>query len=466
VFMLAAALFRHALKDAGPGQRTGALAAAFFGALVFGIHPQHVESVAWVSERKDVLSGFFFLLSLIFYLKHIEINKTGSLYWSSFASFVLALLSKPMAITLPIVLLILDFYPLRRLENLREFKSRITEKIPFFVLIPVTAALTIWAQHGDEAMATIEASPLGQRLDVAVRGLVFYLKKLVWPVDLAPFYVRPLEGEFYNYVFFLSLFFIAAITALAFAFWKKRSLAAAWAYYALTLLPVIGLVQVSDMAAADRYSYLPVLGPVFFIAGILGAFISRRGERLVPVAVLMVPLLALSGFLTVRQEAVWKNTASLWTQEIKIFPTIQAYLKRARAYETEKRFAEAAADYTIVINNADEGQAGLYLRRALAWKSAGNAQLAMSDFSESIRLNPGSAPAYLGRGELFLNAGVLSAALADFERALELSPGSPAALYYAGVVCERAGDREKGLSYLSQAAALGLKEAMEHLEGR
>lgn len=464
VFMLGAALFSHALKDSGPGQRTGALAAAFFGALVFGIHPQHVESVAWVSERKDVLSGFFFLLSLIFYLKHIEGNIRGLLYWASFASFALALLSKPMAITLPIVLIILDFYPLRRLENLRELKSRINEKTPFFALIPVTAILTIWAQHGDEAMATIEASPLSQRLDVGVRGFVFYLEKLVYPVDLAPFYVRPLEGEFYNYVFFLSLFFIVLITALAFVFWKKRSLAAAWAYYVATLLPVIGLVQVSDMAAADRYSYLPALGPVFFIAGVLGSFISRRPGRLIPIAVLMFPLLVFSGFLTVRQEAVWKDTASLWTQEIKVFPTIQAYMKRAKAYEKEKMFTEAAADYSIVINNSGEGQTGLYLRRALAWKNAGNAQLALSDFTESIRLDPGSALAYLNRGELLMNSGVLSAALADFEMALALSPESPAALYYAGVAHERAGDREKGLSYLKQAAALGLKEAVERLE--
>jgi tetratricopeptide (TPR) repeat protein len=154
----------------------------------------------------------------------------------------------------------------------------------------------------------------------------------------------------------------------------------------------------------------------------------------------------------------------LWTQEIKVFPTVQAYMKRAKAYEKEKRFAEAAADYTVVINNSGEGQAGLYLRRALAWKNAGNAALALSDFSESIRLNPGSALAYFNRGELFLNSGNFAAAVADFEKALELSPGSPAALYYAGVAHERAGDREKGLSYLKQAAALGLKEAVERLE--
>ena len=149
---------------------------------------------------------------------------------------------------------------------------------------------------------------------------------------------------------------VLAISALALIFWKRRSLAAAWVYYLVTLLPVIGLVQVSDMAAADRYSYLPALGPVFFIAGLIGVFVSARPWRLVIVGAVMAPLLVIAGFLTVRQEAVWKNTVSLWTQEIKVFPTVQAYLKRARAYEKEKMFREAAVDYTVVIGNTGAGR--------------------------------------------------------------------------------------------------------------
>ncbi|MCC6502608.1 MAG: tetratricopeptide repeat protein [Deltaproteobacteria bacterium] len=468
VFLLGSIVFRSALKDAGASRGIGALAAAFMAALVFGIHPQHVESVSWVSERKDVLSGFFFLLSLICYMKHAEKDDGRLLYWASFASFGLALLSKPMAITLPVVLLILDYYPLKRLNGLRDMKSRFVEKLPFFLLMPIAAALTIWAQHGDEAMASIEVSPLAERVDVAVRGVVFYLEKLVYPVDLAPFYVRPLEGEFFNHVFFISSFVILAISALALIFWKRRSLAAAWVYYLVTLLPVIGLVQVSDMAAADRYSYLPALGPVFFIAGLIGVFVSARPWRLVIVGAVMAPSLVIAGFLTVRQEAVWKNTVSLWTQEIKVFPTVQAYLKRARAYEKEKMFREAAVDYTVVIGNTGDGEAkaNLFLRRALAWKAAGDMRAALSDFSEAIRLSPENFAAYLNRGELFLGSGDAGLALNDFEKALSLSPENPAALYYAGVAHERAGDREKGLAYLKAAASLGVREAAERLEGR
>jgi len=220
------------------------------------------------------------------------------------------------------------------------------------------------------------------------------------------------------------------------------------------------------MAAADRYSYLPSLGPVFFVSGVLGMLVLRRPGRLVPVAIILLPPLVLSGLLTVRQVAVWKDTVSLWTQEIKVFPTVQAYMKRARAYEAEKRFAEAAADYTVVINNSGEGRSGLYMRRALAWKNAGADEPALSDLSESIRLNPGNYRAYLLRGELLMGLGELAAALADFEKALELSPEDPAALYYAGAAYERAGDRERGLAYLRKAADKGVKEAAGRLEGR
>lgn len=465
VFSLGVMLFRKIVGDKADAQR-GVLFAAFASAMVFGIHPQHVESVAWVSERKDVLSGFFFLLAIIFYLRSVEGEKKRLFYWASFSSFVLAVLSKPMAITLPVVLLILDFFPLGRLDAVRDIKSRFIEKIPFILLIPVTAVMTIWAQHGDEAMASFEASPMSERIDVAVRGFVFYLKKLIVPTDLAPFYVRPLEGEFYNHVFFMSLAVLLAMSAVAVVFWKRRAVAAAWMYYVVTLVPVIGIVQVSDMAAADRYSYLPTLGPVFFIAGALGFLITRRPRALAPLAAAFMVLLSFSGYLTVVQTGVWKDTVSLWTQEIRLYPTVQAYMKRARAYEKEKMYIEAAADYTVVIDNTGSGQAELYLRRGVALKKAGKKEAAYADLTEAIRTNPASISAYVNRGELLVASGDFSGGIGDFERALELSPGNPVVLYFAGDAYERAGDTEKGLSYMRQAASSGVKEAAERLKGR
>lgn len=468
VYIAGLMIFRLAVK--GPAQATDArvLAASFIAAVAFGIHPQHVESVAWVSELKDVLSGFFFLLSVIFYVRHAEKEGGRLLYWASFSFFALALLAKPMAITLPVVLLILDFFPLRRLNKLAGLRAMVSEKMPFFILIPVSAALTIWAQHGDAAMASIEASPLAERLDVAVRGLAFYLEKLVYPVDLAPFYVRPLAGEFYNQGFYIALAIVLVITVLSLFFWKRRALAAAWAWYLVTLLPVIGLVQVSDMAAADRYSYLPALGPVFFIAGLVGLVAGRAPWRLVMAGVFIVPLFVASAFLTVRQEAVWKDSVSLWTQEIRLFPTVQAYAKRARANEKDGMFREAAADYAVVADNTPHGEAkaGVLLRRAFALKAAGDRRAALADFSEVVRLSPAAVAAYLGRAELFLGSGEIAPALKDIDAALSLSPENPAALYYAGVAHERAGNADRGLEYLRRAAALGVKEAKDRLEGR
>lgn len=470
VYAAGLTVFRLAMKSPAQTADARVLAASFIAAIAFGIHPQHVESVAWVSELKDVLSGFFFLLSVICYVRGAQKDSGRLLYLASFFFFALALLAKPMAITLPVVLLILDFFPLRRLGSFRELKVRVSEKLLFFLLIPVSAALTVWAQHGDEAMASIEVSPLAERLDVAVRGFAFYLEKLVHPVDLAPFYVRPLAGEFYNQGFYVSLSVILAIsiTALALIFWKRRALAAAWAYSLVTLLPVIGLVQVSDMAAADRYSYLPALGPVFLLAGLVGFFAGRSTWRLVMAGVLLLPLFAVAGFLTVRQEAVWKDSVSLWTQEIRLFPTAQAYAKRAWAYEKEKMYREAAVDYTVVINNTAPGEAkaSFLVRRALAWSAVGDRRAALADFSGALSLSPANVAAYLGRGEILISSGEIVPALSDIEKALALSPENPAALYYAGVAHERAGNADRGLEYLRRAAALGVKEAKDRLEGR
>lgn len=466
VFVLGSMVFSRALPGEGRKRARGALFAALAAALVFGLHPQHVESVAWVSERKDVLSGFFFLLAAIFYMRYAGEGGGRLFYWASFASFVLALLSKPMAITLPVVLLILDFFPLGRLDGLRGLMRRVREKAAFFALIPVMAGLTVWAQHGDEAMATVEASPMAERLDVAVRGLVFYLEKLVAPFDLAPFYVRPLAGEFYNHVFFISLAVVVAITALAVVFRRRRALAAAWAYYVVTLTPVIGIVQVSDMAAADRYSYLPTLGPVLLISGLAGLLAGRNSRAFGATAAAAAALLSASAYLTVVQTGVWKNTVSLWTQEIKVFPTVQAYEKRARAYEKAGSFLEAAADYTVVIDNAGGGLSGLYLRRGVALKKAGREALALRDLSESMRHDPSNLMAYLNRGEILSRSGDLRGAIEDFETALRISPDNPAALYYAGDAWERAGDADRGRSYMRRAAELGVRQARERLEGR
>jgi len=460
VFVLAMKLLGLAL---GGEKKGGVLAGAAIAALAFGLHPQRVESVAWVSELKDVLCGAFFLLSVISYIRWSQGGGRALYYALSIFFFVLALISKPMAVTLPVVLLILDYYPLRRLDGAGSIKKALMEKLSFFLLAAAGALATIWAQSGDKAMASLVQSPLAERMDVAVRGAAFYLKKLFVPVDLVPFYVRPLEGEFFNYAFWISLAVFVVISA-ACVLLRSRALKAAWLYYLVTLFPVIGLLQVSDMAAADRYSYLPSLGPVILISGVAASFAVNR-RRVLSLVAVSIPLAALLGFLTVKQTAVWKDTVSLWTKEISVYPTIQAYMKRAKAYESAGRSEEAAADYTVVIENADRDLPVLLARRAGAYLKAGYADMALEDYSLALRLDPGYAPARLGRAAVFMGRGEYRSAAAELERVRELAPGNAAVIFNLGVAYDRAGEKEKGLGLIREADRLGHPEAARYLAG-
>lgn len=460
VFVLAMKLLGLALVGEKKG---GVLAGAAMAAFAFGLHPQHVESVAWVSELKDVLCGAFFLLSVIAYIRWSQGGGRALFHALSIFFFVLALLSKPMAVTLPVVLLILDYYPLRRLEAAGSIKKALMEKLSFFLLAAAGALATIWAQSGDKAMASLVQSPLGERMDVAVRGAAFYLKKLFVPVDLVPFYVRPLEGEFFNHAFWISLAVFVVISA-ACVLLKSRAPKAAWLYYLVTLFPVIGLVQVSDMAAADRYSYLPSLGPVILISGVAASFAVNR-RRVLSLIAVSIPLAALLGFLTVKQISVWKDTVSLWTKEISVYPTVQAYMKRAKAYESAGRFEEAAADYTVVIENADRDLPVLLARRAGAYLKAGYADMAIEDYSLALRLDPGNAQARLGRAAVFMGRGEYRSAAAELERVRELAPGNAAVIFNLGVAYDRAGEKEKGLGLIREAESLGHPEAARYLAG-
>ncbi|HBG47696.1 MAG TPA: hypothetical protein DDW94_12025 [Deltaproteobacteria bacterium] len=467
VFVLASQLFVLAFQkssDAHLLREKAVLAGAFMAAIVFGLHPQHVESVAWVSELKDVLSAFFFLLSVLLYIRYAKgEGRRAYFYALSFISFSLALLSKPMAITLPIALLILDFYPLGRAHGLMGLKKAVIEKLPFLALIPVVALVTVWAQGGDRAIAPLMVSPISERIDIAIRGFAFYLKKLFFPADLVPFYVRPLAGEFYNPGFFLSLFALSSIGAASVVL-RRRALSAAYLYYLITLLPVIGLVQVSDMAAADRYSYLPSLGPVLFLSGVAALFVSRSHRRLVLLAAVFIPAALVMAFLTVKQIYVWKDSVSLWTQQIKVYPTmIQAYAKRAKAYEKAGIFDKAAEDYTGIINKAPADLQLLLLKRAEVYVKAGNNRMAIRDYDLVIGLDERNGAAYSGKGAVLFQVGDLSGAISSFQKVLEIRPGNPAALFNLGIAYSTAGESEKGIELIREAARLGLPAASDYL---
>src|SRR5881628_2118970 len=278
-FFVVRRLLTRALSS--PSERGHALAlSAGFASLVFAIHPLRVESVAWVTERRDVLSGLFYLLTILLYLRAREREERGrGWYWLSVAAFVCALLSKSMVVNLPVVLLILDVYPLRRLGGavgwLSESARRVyVEKIPFVLLAAAASAIAVMAQSSVHAAASLAQLSVPGRLAVSAYGLSFYLWKMVVPVNLSPLYELPPTVNPWAPPFLLSYGLVLAITALVLALRRRvPGLPAAWVAYIVVLLPVLGIFQSGPQIAADRYTYLAGLGwAVLAGAGLLSVW--------------------------------------------------------------------------------------------------------------------------------------------------------------------------------------------------
>src|SRR5213594_4941910 len=317
-----------------PSERGHALAvSAGFAALVFAIHPLRVESVAWVTERRDVLSGLFYLSAILVYLRACERGARGrGWYWLSVAVFGCALLSKSMVVNLPVVLLILDVYPLRRLGGFvgwwSEPARRIyVEKIPFVLLAAAASAVAVMAQLSKSAMIPVaHLSALG-RLAVSAYGLSFYLWKMVVPLNLSPLYMRPPTVDPEAPPFILSYGLVLAITAIVLALRRRMpGLPAAWAAYVVVLLPVLGIFQSGPQIAADRYTYLAGLGWAI-LAGACLLFcwrISRTSTTGTPttlrIAGVAICVVAGLGVLTWNQVHIWHDSERLWTYTVAIHP--------------------------------------------------------------------------------------------------------------------------------------------------
>ena len=326
-------------------------------ALWFVLHPQHVESVAWVIERKDVLSLFFALLSLIHYLNYIDPknSQTKRSYWLSLVFFSLALLSKPMMISLPLILLLFDAYP--RAPQLgfswQQLKGYLWEKLPFFCLSGLVALLTLIMQSQTGAVSNLGSLPLDMRLINALNNVFFYLSKMLIPLGLVPLYSFEKYIE-YNALtqLWLPLFGFLATSFLAAWQWSRRPyLLSAWLFYLITLLPVIGLIQVGYQTAADRYSYLPTL-PFYLLLAV--GFISLLNNKKMSLILGLVIALGLAG-LTRSQLLIWHDDLSLWQYTTRNNPNdVFAQHNLAAAYFNLGAYREAAGHYQISVDLAPD----------------------------------------------------------------------------------------------------------------
>ena len=343
-YFLSLRLLRLALGAAtGPLQlHLGAAVAA----IVFAAHPLRAESVAWVTERRDVLSGLFYVGAVLAYVKAVEDGKRRvDLYWTAVALFVAALLSKSITATLPAVLVVLDIYPLRRLGGGRGWARWHVwvEKLPFLVLGIAASALAFLANAPLGNMRSLAfMSPL-LRVVLALYSVAFYLWKTVWPTELSPLYTFPLTVTYYHFALAIGG------TVLALVLWRRLpAFTASWAVYMVTLVPISGLFHNGPQSVADRYSYLACLpwalwagAAVAWRPGSVRARALATGLRTVAV----VAIVAFT-FLTWRQAAIWHDSVALWQHALTVDPesrTAHAYL--GRAYADEGMIAEAVAQY-------------------------------------------------------------------------------------------------------------------------
>ena len=417
--------------------------AAIAAGLLFGIHPLRVESVVWLSERKDVLYAFFFFLSILSYLRYTtEMNRKGKRlsYVLSFVFFVFALMSKAMAIMLPFVLLLLDLYPLERF-HLRHGKNQwrqiIGEKIPFMICAIFAVLLNI-LRH---TTVSLENLPLTKRILVSFKALFFYLQKTVWPSGLAPIHPYPESISLLQPGFFIPLLFIISLLCVCAVFWRrgKKAFMIVLLYFLLMLLPVLGIIMSGVWFAAERYTYLASVAPSILAGAGVALVWERTGkERWMRVLAASGMLLVLISFalLTIRQEMVWKDTFSLWETQLRRYPGSHAsgipYGNRGKAYLHNGDYENALDDLNRSLLY-DERDAEVYVLRAIIYIKKGAFQQAKNDLDRAITLKPDLESAYANRCGLYIHSGEYERAIQDCDKAIEIDTGNEMAYNNKGL---------------------------------
>jgi tetratricopeptide (TPR) repeat protein len=371
-----------------------------FVAAVWALHPMHVESVAWVAERKDVLSAFFFLAAMLLYVR-------GGMSWRVTVAFALGLMAKPMVVTLPAILLVMDYWPLRR--SIR-FVELMREKIPLFALSAASAVITFVVQQRAGAVRNVEVAPLGERVLNAFSSIVIYAFKTIWPGGLAVFYPFHVDAT-------VALLCGVVVIAVCSAVYRWRSrfsfLAAGWCWYLIMLLPVIGLVQVGSQARADRYMYLPMIGLLVMIAW------STPGKA---VAIAAVPACAACMIVSATQVTYWKNSETLFRRALEVTQdNFVAEHNLGSALVESGRFAEAIEPLNAALRLKPESfQTHSDMGMALA--NLNRLPEALAEFQAAVKLNPDSAILYNNLANALAQLGRPSEAIEEYGRALQLDP--------------------------------------------
>jgi tetratricopeptide (TPR) repeat protein len=454
---------------------TNAIWPSAFAAALFALHPLRVESVAWAAERKDVLSMFFAMACLYSYAFYTK-NYKRSRYYLCLILFVLALLSKSILVTLPFVLMLLDYWPLKRWQKAlvpldvtltngnksedNKFNKRksaifslIWEKVPFILLAVAVSVVNLWVHNKSDLVISMERLPLNVRVINAIISYVSYLEKFFWPVDLAVFY--PLDQSFIVQQIFNYRFILIGITIFVIYYAKKWPfLFVGWFWYLGTLIPVIGLVQVAGQAMADRFTYLPSIGLAMMLAwGIPLLFQHEKNRRRILIPASIAVLIVLS-ILTWWQCGYWKNSIILFGQTLKLTRNnAQAYDNLGVALAGKGKMEEAIDNYNKAIRIAPK-EFSLYVNRGAAYASMGHYQMAVHDYTKSIHLEPNNADIYANRGGAYTSMGQFQLAIEDYSKAIYLNPDLVMAYIGRGVDYTHVGRYQLALDDFQKAIRL------------
>jgi tetratricopeptide (TPR) repeat protein len=409
-------------------QMTNAIWQSAFVAALFAFHPLHVESVAWISSRKDVLSTFFWLLTMWAYWQYVK--KPGIVrYLLTLFIFVLGLMAKPMLVTLPFVLLLLDYWPLERKISRR----LLVEKIPFIILAAMFSVIAFFTQRDIGALPKFAEFGLKFRIGNALISYIKYMEKMFFPAGLAPFYPHPFENISVLYAV-ISAVFLLLVTILVIRFAKnRRYLITGWFWYLGTLVPVIGIIQVGGFAMADRYTYITLTGLFIIIAWGVPELFAKLPQRKIVLGVSMVIVLAALGICAHRQTSYWKNSVSLFSHANDVTQNnYVAYNSLGNAYAGLGRYTEAIEDFNQSIR-IKSNYADAYNNLGAAYGKLGRYQQASEVFRQAIRIKPDYADAYYNLGIAYAVLGRWLDAIEAYKQTIKIKPGYTGAYYNLGL---------------------------------
>jgi len=474
---------------------SGQLLPALVASLLFGVHPLHVESVAWVTERKDVLSALFFLGALLFYLRYQEDGR-NRFYVLSLGSFVLSLLTKAMGVTFPIVLFLCDY-----LSDRSFTKRSVVEKVPFLMVSALFSLVALLGHHpvGDPHVPRLYA--LTENVLIACWGMVFYLGKTLLPIQLSAFYPYPAEISLRLPSFYLPLILLLALAAgVWFSRRYTRKVVFGSLFFAFTLLPVLNIIPFSGAAAGDRFIYIPAIG-LFYLAGV--AFqkiyswkIRRERAKKLVLTVLLAVTVSTLGTLTWQRCNVWQDSETLWSSVLELYPGVpHAHTNLGNAYSEKGRLDEAIGQYKMAIalnpnhsaahNNLgtayvkkgrmdeaiaeykkaialDPADTRLYNHLGVAYTSKGMLDAAIAEYKKVVDLNPSNALGHNNLGIAYVKKGMLDAAIAEYKKAIVFNPSGALSYYNLGLVYEGKGELDNAVAEYKKAIALNLAGHLAH----